>query len=89
MSKDLAYHEAVVDYNQRFADFAEGVVDSIEEPTVKKWCASIARQHRVHERRHQRILDRLSGESITPPAAGELTAAEVGRLDAITEEVNA
>lgn len=88
MSKDLAYHEAVVDYNQQFAEFAEQVVDSIEEPTVKKWCASIARQHRVHERRHRRIVERLTEENITAPA-GELTADEISRLDAITEEVSA
>lgn len=89
MSKNVAYHEAVVDYNQRFAEFAEGIVDSVEEPTVKKWCVGIAKQHRAHERRHQRILDRISGDVPEKTDDNELSADEISRLDAITEGANA
>lgn len=62
MAKDLAYHKAVVHYNEELAAAAEKLAEEIEHETVKKWCVSVGKQHRAHAKRHQKAIDRLTAE---------------------------
>lgn len=62
MPKDPGYHRAAVQYNEKFAEFAEKVAGEIENEIVSNWCHGIHKQHLFHAKRHQRALDRLEGK---------------------------
>lgn len=84
MAKDLAYHKAVVHYNEELAAAAEKLAEEIEHETVKKWCVSVGKQHRAHAKRHQKAIDRLYNELV---ATTEPTPAEEQELPAEVEQM--
>lgn len=60
MAKNAVYHESAVLYNQKMATAANELVDEVEDPDVKKWCRSVAKQHEFHLERHEKSLDKLT-----------------------------
>lgn len=64
MQDKATYHASATLYNEEVAIFVEGLIDRIEDPTVKQWCVSIAKQHRFHQARHQRALNRLKQDDV-------------------------
>lgn len=60
--KDVTYHRSAVLYNETVAECAEALVDKVEDPEVKKWCTSVAKQHRFHEKRHQAAVDKIESD---------------------------
>lgn len=61
-SNTIEYHEAAVDYNEKMAETAEGLADSLEHDIIKRWCVSIGKQHRYHANLHRRALNRLKAK---------------------------
>ena len=63
MSKDASYHEAAVYYNEQLAIRAEQLVDEISERFGEvdpfRWARSVGKQHRFHEGRHKKALDKI------------------------------
>jgi hypothetical protein len=62
------YHASAVQYNEALAIAAEEQASSVQDPVVKKWCTSIAKQHRFHLKRHRAALAKIQGEArvLTP-----------------------
>lgn len=63
MPKTVSYHEDVATYNRLLAEAAEKAIDEVQDETVKKWLSGIARQHRVHQRRHEGYASKLRQKS--------------------------
>lgn len=59
MQKNVSYHESAIQYNEQLALEAEKQEQLVEHPEVKKWCRSVARQHRFHEKRHRASLAKM------------------------------
>jgi hypothetical protein len=59
MPKDASYHRAAVFYNEQLAIRAEKLVEELEHEEVSRWARSVGKQHRFHEGRHQRALDKI------------------------------
>jgi hypothetical protein len=59
MPKTVGYHADAVEYNRRMAEVAERLSADLTDETVVKWCAAIGKQHRAHERRHDKLLGRV------------------------------
>lgn len=59
MPKDASYHRAAVRYNEQLAIRAEELVDELEHEEVSRWARSVGKQHRFHEGRHRRALDKI------------------------------
>lgn len=63
MSKDASYHEAAVFYNEQLAIRAEELVTEIGEKFGEvdpyRWARSVGKQHRFHEGRHKKALDKI------------------------------
>lgn len=63
MSKDASYHEAAVYYNEQLAIRAEELVTEIDEKFGEvdpyRWARSVGKQHRFHEGRHKKALDKI------------------------------
>lgn len=59
MSDEFSYHTSVVEYNAGMAKAAKELAQEVEHAKVKHWCHAIARQHRLHAKKHRRILKRL------------------------------
>jgi rubrerythrin len=59
MQKTQAYHESAIEYNEGLADAAENLAPTLKDEEVRKWCTSVAKQHRFHAGRHQKALDKL------------------------------
>lgn len=59
MLKDASYHEAAIQYNGELAEFAEKLADRLKHPEVERWARSVAKQHRFHEGRHKKALDKI------------------------------
>lgn len=59
MQKTQAYHESAIEYNEGLADAAENLAPTLKDEEVRKWCTSVAKQHRFHAGRHQKSLDKL------------------------------
>lgn len=59
--KNADYHEAAIQYNNEFAEFAAGLSRRLEDKNkeVARWCMSISRQHEFHSNKHQKALNRL------------------------------
>lgn len=66
MQDKAIYHASAVEYNTKFGDLAADLAECLEDPQVKKWCLSIAKQHRYHQARHQRALDKLQTVEAEP-----------------------
>lgn len=60
MYKDVSYHTSAVAYNEGLAETAESLVEKVDHPEIKRWCAAVGKQHRFHAKRHQAALDRLT-----------------------------
>lgn len=72
--KDRVYHESAIIYNKELAEHAEELTSRIKDPTVRKWCQSVAKQHRFHEGRHTRALEKLNthgGTTVETEDGGE------------------
>lgn len=65
------YHSSAVEYNRTLAEAAEKLVDVVEDPTVKKWCRGIGKQHRYHEKRHASALTKIQSEEPAPLTVAE------------------
>lgn len=79
MSEDkLSYHEAAIEYNQRFVELAEKLSEELDHAVVKQWCASIAKMHKWHLVRHKNSLRRLnkSKRRGSPAVEETVTSAE-------------
>lgn len=59
MLKDRNYHEAAVQYNEELAIFAEKLADKLKNDEIRRWCLSVAKQHRFHAGRHHRALNKM------------------------------
>ena len=77
--KDVTYHASAVKYNEVMAEAAEKLVDSVPHPLIKKWCASVGKQHRYHAKKHQSALDRLILEDAGQQLELELTPGETAQ----------
>lgn len=76
MLKDVSYHESAVRYNEELQVYAEKVAETLEHPEIKKWCLSVARQHKFHAGRHKKALQKLQeqgeeGATINTEDGGE------------------
>lgn len=60
MEKDATYHESAIRYNDELAQFADQLADTLEHTEVKRWCRSVAKQHKFHLGKHERALKRLN-----------------------------
>jgi hypothetical protein len=76
MQKNVSYHESAIQYNEELALEAEKQEQLVEHPEVKKWCRSVARQHRFHEKRHRASLAKMLRVQAAAEA-GELTESEI------------
>lgn len=76
MQKNVSYHESAIQYNEELAKEAEKQERLVEHPEVKKWCRSVARQHRFHEKRHRSALAKMLKVQAAAEA-GELTETEI------------
>ena len=72
----VEYHEAAIDYNEKMAETAEGLVDTVEHDVIKRWCTSIGKQHRYHANLHRRALNRLKAKLAKDKDAGSPSEAE-------------
>lgn len=80
MQKDLTYHLSAIEYNDALAVVAEETADKVEHPEVKKWCRSVAKQHRFHAKRHRSALAKLEqgeGDEIKQEVHVEAQVAEL------------
>lgn len=59
MPKSVSYHTAVIEYNDVLATCAEGIADTTPDEMVKKWATGIGKSHRFHQRKHERLLERV------------------------------
>jgi hypothetical protein len=59
MQKDASYHKAAVYYNSELAKRAEDLVDELEHDEVRRWARSVGKQHRFHEGRHKKALQKI------------------------------
>jgi hypothetical protein len=57
MKKDLSYYESAIEYNAGVADFAEQLAPTLSNEEVRRWCSSLAKKHRIHEKRHRIALE--------------------------------
>ena len=76
MQKNVSYHESAIQYNEQLALEAEKQEQLVEHSEVKKWCRSVARQHRFHEKRHRSALAKMLKVQAAAEA-GELTELEI------------
>lgn len=58
MPQDASHYECAVRYNEILAIQAESLALTLEDPVVAGWARSVAKQHRYHEQRHRRSLER-------------------------------
>ncbi len=78
MQKDKTYHQSAIEYNDALAVAAEEQAEKVEHPVIKKWCTSVAKQHRFHSKRHARALEKLKNEeSQAVESSTDKTAMEV------------
>ena len=59
MLDKITYHRSAVEYNDALAEVAREKAESVEDPTVKKWCTSVMKQHEFHGDRHRSALEKL------------------------------
>jgi hypothetical protein len=57
MKKDLSYYESAIEYNAGVAEFAETLAPTLQNEEVRRWCSSLAKKHRIHEKRHRIALE--------------------------------
>lgn len=79
MLKDASYHQAAIQYNGELAKFAEDLADELGHPEVERWARSVAKQHRFHEGRHQKALDKIErhqAKTVNTEDGGEDTTVE-------------
>lgn len=86
MSKDQSYHEDAVKYNQTIAEAAEKLTSVLKHPTIVKWCAGIAKQHRFHLKRHERALEKMDLASRVEAETAEPSIAEQQAAFAAAQE---
>lgn len=79
--KDLSYHESAVRYNEELYKFAEELAKTIDHPEPKRWCLSVAKQHKFHFGRHQKALKNLRNE-----AEGAVVNTEDGGEDTVLDD---
>ena len=78
MQKTIEYYTAAIDYNEKMAETAEGLSESLENEVVKRWCTSIGKQHRYHANLHRRALNRLKRKEAEKQAEGQVQQEENG-----------
>ncbi len=66
MKKDLSYYESAIKYNAAIAEFAEQVAPTLPNEEVRRWCSSLAKKHRIHEKRHRIALDTVRARQEAP-----------------------
>ena len=80
MQDKTTYHSSAIVYNDMFVEVARAAADKVEDPKVKEWCTSIAKQHEFHAKRHRAALAKLerkndnSNDSATVEATVPATA---------------
>lgn len=57
--RDPSYYESAIRYNEELAKFAADLAPTIEHEEPRRWCLSVAKQHRFHANRHKKALDKL------------------------------
>lgn len=62
MQNRVAYHASAVSYNKALLLAAEEQAKLVEDPTVQKWCRSVANLHRFHLKQHRAALARLQSK---------------------------
>lgn len=72
MQKDKTYHQSAIEYNDALAVAAEEQAEKVEHPVIKKWCTSVAKQHRFHSKRHARALEKLQRVEDEPQVSEEI-----------------
>lgn len=59
MPKDATYHESAIIYNREIAQFAEDLAPTLSDEEVQRWSRAVAKQHRFHEGRHKKALNKI------------------------------
>jgi len=92
MTKDQSYHEDAIEYNSKLAAVAEELAKDLGNPEVKKWCASVGKQHRFHAKRHTNALAKLNARKKTkdePVVEESNTVLPEDQAETKNEEVSA
>lgn len=88
--KGTKYHESAIQYNTELAECAEDLMTRLEDEEVVKWANSVAKQHRFHEGRHKRALEKLKDseeDHVVEEAAENPDTTVEEHMDAIPVEV--
>ena len=66
MLKDLSYHEAAIEYNEKLAKYAEDLAETLDHEEIRRWCCAVGKQHRFHAKRHRATLSKMkrSGQEV-------------------------